>query len=126
MRGSAVAPFLALTMAVCAFAFTSQALAQEEPLPVSIEASPPLNRSSIDARGLRVRDGKAEFTSMPLADLVCAAYKIGPHQLNGPVWMKAQFWNIQVSVQGSNATASELLRAVLEVFSRTRTRGVKV
>jgi uncharacterized protein (TIGR03435 family) len=75
----------------------------------SVKPSPPLSTIAAQAQSgkLNIRmtiDGsRLELSFISLANMVCMAYKVKPHQISGPDWMSSQLFEIRAKLpEGSN------------------------
>ena len=68
----------------------------------TIKQAPPFDPAKMMSGGVRMGariDGaRAEYSMMSMADLICKAYDVKPHQVSGPDWMKTTRWDIQATI----------------------------
>jgi uncharacterized protein (TIGR03435 family) len=66
--------------------------------------------------GARVDGSRAEYTYMPLKDLIAAAYKVKAYQVTGPDWLANQRFDIQAKLPdgASKDDVPQMLQALLE------------
>lgn len=82
--------FVPLALATVAFSH-GQAVRSARTFEVaSIKPSPPLDmakvRSGQQRIGMKVDAARVDIGNMPLADIICAAFKLRPYQVGGPSW----------------------------------------
>lgn len=87
------------TLLLAAGAVFAQAPAASPAFEVaSIKPAPPLDPAKIMSGqlhvGMSIDGARVDIGFFSLADLIRTAYKIKPHQLQGPDWMKEQRWDI--------------------------------
>lgn len=85
----------------------------------SIKPAPPLSLDAIRSGqlhvGINVKGSRADFGFMSLADLLAYAYRVKPHQVSGPDWMRETRWDILAKLPDGESTdrAPEMLQALL-------------
>ncbi len=65
--------------------------------------------------GMKTNAARVDIGSMSLMDLVCAAYKVKPHQVSGPDWMGGARFDIQAKLPEGATTEQipEMLQGLL-------------
>jgi len=81
-------------------ALAAGALSQAPPVPpqpltfevASVRPSPPLDFQKLMSGqlrlGMKVDKARVDISSMALADLICTAFRVKPHQVSGPAWQE--------------------------------------
>ena len=66
--------------------------------------------------GATIGASRAEYTGLPLNQLIAMAYKVKPYQITGPDWMTAQRFDIVAKYPegATKADAPKMLQALLE------------
>lgn len=58
----------------------------------SVRPSPPLDFQKLMSGqlrlGMKVDKARVDISSMPVADLICTAFRVKPHQVSGPAWQE--------------------------------------
>ena len=95
-------------------AFHASLFAQQTPPKLAFEVatikpSPPLSSIAAQAAsgkidlGMRMDASQFDMKFLSLANLIAMAYKLKPHQIAGPDWIKTQLWEIHAKLPpGSN------------------------
>jgi len=108
--------------ALLVFAGTLAAQTPAAPLSfevASIKPAPPLDPAKIAAGqlhlGMNIDGTRVDIGFLTLQQLICVAYKIKPHQLEAPGWVKDEHWDILAKMPaGANKDqVPEMLQALL-------------
>src|SRR5579872_872666 len=115
-------PVFAFVLACAAFGQPAQKPSFEV---ASVKASAPLDPQKLMAImkeggklpvGVRVDGARAEYLSMPLLQLITAAYKVKPYQVTGPDWMTTTMFDIQAKLPegATKESVPQMLQSLLE------------
>jgi len=91
----------------------------------SVKPAPPMDMQKLAAAmrgggklpvGATIGASRAEYTGLPLNQLIAMAYKVKPYQITGPDWMTAQRFDIVAKYPegATKADAPKMLQALLE------------
>lgn len=77
--------------------------------------------------GVHIDGAKVEYTHMPLSQLVAVAYKVKPYQVEGPLWLSTERFDIVARLPGgaSRDDAPQMLESLLEQRFRLSVRRQK-